>query len=95
MMNNLGTRITKLMAITLAGFILLILGIIMLVAPGPGILFILLGLLILSLEYRWALKVRERIRKKAMNCLCKTKKEKSLMIKGGFKKICSYLNGKK
>jgi uncharacterized protein (TIGR02611 family) len=36
------------------GSILLIMGLIMLVTPGPGLLFIFLGLTILALEIEWA-----------------------------------------
>ncbi len=36
------------------GAILLILGLIMMVTPGPGLLFIFFGLTILALELEWA-----------------------------------------
>lgn len=36
------------------GFILLALGLIMMVTPGPGLLFIFFGLSILALEIEWA-----------------------------------------
>ena len=45
---------TKRVFITIFGFAVLILGIIMLVTPGPGWLFILIGLGILATEYVWA-----------------------------------------
>jgi uncharacterized protein (TIGR02611 family) len=38
----------------IVGFILLILGLIMMVTPGPGLLFIFFGLSVLSLEIEWA-----------------------------------------
>ena len=40
--------------VTLFGFVVLITGIILLALPGPGILVIILGLVILSWEYEWA-----------------------------------------
>lgn len=47
------------------GFTLLILGIAMLVLPGPGLLVIFFGLIILSAEYIWAKillkKVKQRL----------------------------------
>ncbi len=53
------------------GFLILILGIVMIFLPGPGILFILLGLGILARELKWArnilIKVRNRIRRKKEN----------------------------
>jgi uncharacterized protein (TIGR02611 family) len=48
--------------VTLAGGILLIAGAVMLVAPGPGILVLLLGLLVLSTEYAWARRQLDRHR---------------------------------
>ena len=45
---------TKRAVVTVFGFVLLILGIIMLVTPGPGWLFIILGLGVLATEYAWA-----------------------------------------
>jgi uncharacterized protein (TIGR02611 family) len=45
-------------AVTLAGVALL-------VAPGPGILVILLGLAILSFEFPWATRLQRRLRVEA------------------------------
>ena len=42
------------------GFILLILGLIMMVTPGPGLLFIFFGLSILALEIKWAQEVNKQ-----------------------------------
>lgn len=42
------------------GVILLILGLIMLVAPGPGLLFIFFGLSILALELEWARELNKQ-----------------------------------
>lgn len=39
---------------TVAGSSLLALGVVMLVLPGPGVLFIIAGLTILAKEFRWA-----------------------------------------
>jgi tellurite resistance protein TerC len=51
-----------------AGYLVLLLGIIMIFLPGPGILFILIGLGILARELGWARslldRVKERIRRK-------------------------------
>jgi uncharacterized protein (TIGR02611 family) len=43
--------------VVLLGIIFIIAGIIMLVFPGPGWLFIFLGFGILSIEFRWAYEV--------------------------------------
>ena len=44
----------------LAGFTILLLGIAMLVLPGPGLLVIVIGLATLSLEFVWAERMLER-----------------------------------
>jgi uncharacterized protein (TIGR02611 family) len=45
------------LAITTLGFIVVIIGIIMLPLPGPGTLIIFLGITILALEFEWAREV--------------------------------------
>jgi uncharacterized protein (TIGR02611 family) len=42
------------------GVILLILGLIMMVTPGPGLLFIFFGLSILALELEWARELNKQ-----------------------------------
>jgi uncharacterized protein (TIGR02611 family) len=42
------------------GFILLILGLVMMVTPGPGLLFIFFGLSILALEIEWARELNKQ-----------------------------------
>ena len=42
------------------GVVLLILGIIMMVTPGPGLLFIFFGLSILALELEWARELNKQ-----------------------------------
>lgn len=46
--------------VMLIGFVLLILGLIMLVTPGPGLLFIFFGLTILALEFEWAREINKQ-----------------------------------
>lgn len=47
-------RLLRRLAISVVGLIVLLVGVVMLIAPGPGFLVIALGLLILSVEYEWA-----------------------------------------
>ena len=42
------------------GVILLILGLVMMVTPGPGLLFIFFGLSILALELEWARELNKQ-----------------------------------
>lgn len=44
----------------LIGFVLLVLGLVMMVTPGPGLLFIFLGLSILALEIKWARELHQQ-----------------------------------
>jgi uncharacterized protein (TIGR02611 family) len=46
----------------IAGFTLLLAGIIMLITPGPGMLVIFLGLGLLAAEFVWARRLMDRIR---------------------------------
>ena len=48
------------------GFTVLLLGLIMLVTPGPGIVTIILGLAILGTEFVWAKKLMKRFEKEAV-----------------------------
>jgi len=55
--------------VTILGFALLLAGAALLVLPGPGIVVIILGLVVLSWEYEWAkhhLKRARHIHRKAM-----------------------------
>jgi tellurite resistance protein TerC len=46
-----------------AGFTLLLAGIVMIVTPGPGWLVILLGLGLLAAEFVWARRLMDRIKR--------------------------------
>lgn len=47
------------------GFTLLLIGIVMLVTPGPGWLVILLGLGLLAAEFVWARRLMDRIKRQS------------------------------
>jgi tellurite resistance protein TerC len=47
-------KFARRIAVTVAGVTVLIVGIVMVFAPGPAIVFIPIGLAILGLEYAWA-----------------------------------------
>jgi uncharacterized protein (TIGR02611 family) len=49
------------LAFALAGFVVLLAGLVMLVTPGPGIPVIILGLTMLALEFAWAERWLERL----------------------------------
>ncbi|HEV3475474.1 MAG TPA: PGPGW domain-containing protein [Actinomycetota bacterium] len=50
--------------VTIVGFVVLIAGVVMLVAPGPGVLVVIAGLALLATEYTWAEKFLHRAREK-------------------------------
>ncbi len=46
--------------IMIIGFILLLMGLVMTVTPGPGLLFIFLGLSVLAIEIKWARELNQQ-----------------------------------
>jgi uncharacterized protein (TIGR02611 family) len=46
--------------VMLIGFTLLLMGLVMMVTPGPGLLFIFFGLSILALEIKWARELNQQ-----------------------------------
>ncbi len=53
--------------ITVLGWVLVILGVAALVLPGPGLLLLLSGLVVLSQEYDWAERRVEPVKQKAFD----------------------------
>jgi uncharacterized protein (TIGR02611 family) len=49
----------------LAGFTLLVLGLLMLFTPGPGWLVIFLGLTLLAAEFVWARRLMDRMKQES------------------------------
>jgi hypothetical protein len=58
-------RSGKRIAVTIAGFLVVLAGAAMLVLPGPGILVIIAGLAILATEYVWAQRLLRIAKEKA------------------------------
>ncbi|HYL86026.1 MAG TPA: PGPGW domain-containing protein [Candidatus Angelobacter sp.] len=52
--------------LVLAGFTLLLVGIVMIFTPGPGTPVILLGLGLLAAEFVWARRVMDRLKREAV-----------------------------
>jgi uncharacterized protein (TIGR02611 family) len=50
----------------IAGFTLLLAGVVMLVTPGPGMLVIFLGLGLLAAEFVWARRLMERMKREGL-----------------------------
>jgi uncharacterized protein (TIGR02611 family) len=65
-------RSGKRIAVTVVGFSLVALGVVLLVIPGPGLLVIVAGLAVLATQYTWArraLEVTKRHASRAANRL--------------------------
>lgn len=52
-------------AVTVAGFVVLLVGLAMLVLPGPGLLVVALGFAILATEFLWAWRAQRYVQNKA------------------------------
>lgn len=65
-MSNLAGRAVKRIVLECVGWLLLLGGIAALVLPGPGLLLIFVGMLLLSKQYSWAEKRVDFVRHKAM-----------------------------
>ncbi|ASV73192.1 Inner membrane protein YrbG, predicted calcium/sodium:proton antiporter [Thermogutta terrifontis] len=59
---RIGIRWVRRIVITIVGLTLLLVGVIMIVAPGPATLVIPMGLAILGLEYAWARRLLKRLK---------------------------------
>jgi len=62
-------RSGKRIAVTLAGALVILAGLVMLVTPGPGVVVILAGLALLSTQYAWAERMLDRARERAKGAL--------------------------
>lgn len=60
----IGTK-GKRVAVTIVGFTLVALGLVLLVFPGPGILVVIAGLAVLATQYAWAQSALDRTKRYA------------------------------
>jgi uncharacterized protein (TIGR02611 family) len=70
--------------LVIAGFTLLLAGVIMLLTPGPGILMIFLGLGLLAAEFVWARCLIDRVKREGgrlADRFAVTKKQKTLSFR--------------
>lgn len=51
---------TRKIVVGIAGGVLVLLGLVMVPLPGPGIPVVIAGIVLLSTEFAWAARVRER-----------------------------------
>ena len=58
-------RLLRRIAVTVVGTVILVVGIVLLVAPGPGLLVIVLALIVFAAEYEWARRHLASVRARA------------------------------
>lgn len=73
MANSKPVKFLRKIAVLLTGVPLVILGIILIPLPGPGILVSFLGLFVLALEFEWAAKHRDRLHKEVKKTIQKAR----------------------
>jgi Flp pilus assembly protein TadB len=64
---TIGFRQVKRMLVLLIGGTVLLVGVVMLVVPGPGLLVIPVGLGILAVEFAWARRLLRRFKEKGLD----------------------------
>jgi len=66
----------KRIAVSVAGFVLVAAGLVMLVLPGPGLLLVFVGLAVLATEYVWAQRALNFAKQKASQAKQKVRRGK-------------------
>lgn len=70
-------KLARRIVITAVGGTVLLIGVIMIVTPGPAIIFIPVGLAILGLEFAWARAWLKRLRQSISNNAANNRAEKA------------------
>jgi uncharacterized protein (TIGR02611 family) len=68
-------RNAKRITVTVVGFALILLGLAMLVLPGPGLLVIIAGLAVLATQYAWAERALDTAKRKAKAAAAKARRK--------------------
>ena len=64
-------RLLRRIAVTVAGTVILVVGVVLLVAPGPGLVVIALALAVFAIEYQWARRNLAAVQEKARSAALK------------------------
>ena len=67
----------KRIAVTIVGFTLIAVGLVLLVFPGPGILVIIAGLAVLATQYAWAQSALDRTKRYAQGAGSRLRRRRS------------------
>ena len=65
-------RLFRRIAVTVVGTVILAVGVVLLAAPGPGLLVIAVALAVFAIEYEWARRRLATVREKAQSAAIKT-----------------------
>jgi uncharacterized protein (TIGR02611 family) len=65
-------RLLRRIAVTVVGTVILAVGVVLLVAPGPGLVVIALALAVFAIEYRWARRHLAAVQARARSAALKT-----------------------
>jgi uncharacterized protein (TIGR02611 family) len=65
-------RLLRRIAVTVVGTVILVIGVVLLVAPGPGLVVIALALAVFAIEYRWARRHLATVQERARSAALKT-----------------------
>ena len=65
-------RLLRRIAITVVGTVILAVGVVLLVTPGPGLVVIALALAVFAIEYRWARRHLATVQERARSAALKT-----------------------
>ena len=64
-------RLLRRIAVTVAGTVILVVGVVLLVAPGPGLVVVALALAVFAIEYQWARRNLAVVQEKARSAALK------------------------
>ena len=65
-MGTVDLSVVKRYSIAAAGFLVLAVGIVLMPLPGPGVLIVLLGVLILATQFEWAERRVDQVKRAAL-----------------------------
>jgi uncharacterized protein (TIGR02611 family) len=65
-------RLLRRIAVTVVGIVILAVGVVLLVAPGPGLVVIALALAVFAIEYQWARRHLAAVQARARSAALKT-----------------------
>lgn len=72
-------RVSSIVAVAVAGSLLVVAGLVMLVTPGPGLLAIVAGLALLAREFQWARRLLDRARRRVADGIAQRRRDRDVV----------------